>query len=729
MGESNPVEVAIIGGGCAAVTAAFELTHPDHHGKYHVTIYQLGWRLGGKGASGRGPADRIEEHGLHIWLGFYENAFRLLRECYSELDRQSGARRFADWQDAFTPTPLVGVADRSAAGAWQGWLAHFPPEPGLPGDPLAEENPFSMASYLARMASLLRTLLVACQARRVGADLGATPTAGEGGGPAAQAPPDGTPLDSVARLLKYGMLATMTGLTEAAWILEGLLGALPVYPQGVVARFLDAIATNAQRQLASLADGDDEVRRLWEVIDLVLAILRGMLRFGIAFDPRGFDAINDYECRDWLRLNGASPRSLDSAVMRGLYDLALAYEDGDFRKPRLAAGQALRGSLRMFFTYRGALFWKMRAGMGDVVFAPFYEVLKRRGVSFQFFHRLENVALVAPERLAPGERPYVEALEFDVQAEVLGGGEYQPLVDVRGLPCWPSQPDYRQLVDGDGLAAEGRDFESHWDRRCVERKTLRVVKDFDFVVLGVGIGAVPHVCSELVARDARWADMVRHGKTVATQAFQIWMREDMQALGWPHPPTTVAGFVQPFDTWADMQHLLGEESWPVPPCALAYFCCVLPDAEPPADRADGDYPARQREAVRRNAIHFLNHHIGHLWPNAVRAPGQFRWPLLIDPAEPSPAAGVAADEARFASQFWTANVNPSDRYSLCLPGSPKYRISPLDNTYDNLTIAGDWTDCGFNEGCVEAAVMSGRLAAHALAHSPPLEDIVGYDHP
>jgi hypothetical protein len=287
-------------------------------------------------------------------------------------------------------------------------------------------------------------------------------------------------------------------------------------------------------------------------------------------------------------------------------------------------------------------------------------------------------------------------LEFDVQAEVLGGGEYQPLLDVRGLPCWPSQPDYRQLVDGDRLAAEGRDFESHWDRRCVGRKTLRVVKDFDFVVLGVGIGAVPHVCSELVARDARWADMVRHGKRVATQAFQIWMRED---------------------------------SWAVPPCALAYFCCVLPDAEAPADRADGDYPARQREAVRRNAIHFLNHHIGHLWPNAVHAPGQFRWPLLIDPAEPSPAAGVAADEARFASQFWTANVNPSDRYSLCLPGSPKYRISPLDNTYDNLTIAGDWTDCGFNEGCVEAAVMSGRLAAHALAHSPPLEDIVGYDHP
>jgi predicted NAD/FAD-dependent oxidoreductase len=74
-------------------------------------------------------------------------------------------------------------------------------------------------------------------------------------------------------------------------------------------------------------------------------------------------------------------------------------------------------------------------------------------------------------------------------------------------------------------------------------------------------------------------------------------------------------------------------------------------------------------------------------------------------------------------------VNPTDRYVLALPGTLKYRISPLDNTYDNLTICGDWTDCGFNEGCVEAAVMSGRLAAHAIGKSPPLEKIIGYDHP
>src|ERR1700731_4128659 len=87
LGSRKPIEVAIIGGGCASIAAAFELTRPRHKGAYHVTIYQLGWRLGGKGASGRGPAGRIEEHGLHLWLGFYENAFRLLRECYAELGR------------------------------------------------------------------------------------------------------------------------------------------------------------------------------------------------------------------------------------------------------------------------------------------------------------------------------------------------------------------------------------------------------------------------------------------------------------------------------------------------------------------------------------------------------------------------------------------------------------------------------------------------------------------
>jgi uncharacterized protein with NAD-binding domain and iron-sulfur cluster len=199
----------------------------------------------------------------------------------------------------------------------------------------------------------------------------------------------------------------------------------------------------------------------------------------------------------------------------------------------------------------------------------------------------------------------------------------------------------------------------------------------------------------------------------------------MDELGWAHGPTVLSGFTEPFDTWADMRHLIAKESWPTAPRALAYFCSVLADGAPPGERSSADYPARQREQVRRNAVAFLNRDVAHLWPRAVRD-GEFRWELLVAPH----GDGAAGDGAsRFTSQYWTANVNPSDRYALSLPGSSAYRISPLDDTYDNLTIAGDWTSCGFNAGCVEAAVISGRLAAHALCQSPPLDEIVGFDHP
>src|SRR5262249_5706591 len=159
MGTVKPIEVAVIGGGCAAMAAAFELTRPEHEGKYHVTVYQLGWRLGGKGASGRGPANRIEEHGLHLWMGFYENAFRLLRECYGELGSDPAKCGMADWRDALVAEPLIGVVGSSSGAVGRNWMALFPPGDSLPGDPLLDYNPFTIASYMVRTTILLRTLL------------------------------------------------------------------------------------------------------------------------------------------------------------------------------------------------------------------------------------------------------------------------------------------------------------------------------------------------------------------------------------------------------------------------------------------------------------------------------------------------------------------------------------------------------------------------------------------
>lgn len=652
----------------------------------------MGWRLGGKGASGRGKHDRIEEHGLHLWMGFYENAFRLMRECYAERAADGVERRLNDWREAFTPAHDVAVVDRTRDGTWDAWLAQFPCGRGLPGDPIESGSPFTIANYLRQSASLLAALLRSAQPK------GTTPS-----------------------LSGFGQLAALGGIVEAVETLLVLLDTMA--PEPVCAaidtqtRLIESIAAVARRQLEALVDRDPALLRVWQVADIILAILRGSTVHGLAFDPRGFDALNDYDWREWLMMHGASQRSVDSGFMRGIYDLAFAFEDGDVNRPSLAAGVALRGAMRMFFTYRGALFWRMSAGMGDVVFSPLYEVLKRRGVRFEFFHRLRNVCL-SPTN-APG-LPYVDALELDVQAKIKSGGEYQPLVDVHGVPSWPAEPDYAQLANGATLQRERRMFEAHWDERRVGRKTLRVGTDFDFVVLGVSIGAIPYVASELLARSPRWADMVRHVKSVPTQALQLWVRADAAQLGWPHPPINLSGFVEPFDTWADMSHLIPEESFSEDVGSVAYFCSVLPDAIPP-DGVTEEFARAQRAKVRQNAIDFLDRDVREIWPNACNANGGFDWSLL--------AGSTARGSKAIDSQYFTANVNPSDRYVLSLPGSSRYRISPLDLTFDNLTIAGDWTASGLDSGCIESAVMSGRLAAHALSQHPPLEEIVGYDHP
>ena len=132
----NRKGIAILGGGMSALVTAFELTRDDDwRDRYGpITVYQLGWRLGGKGASApnRGKFDRIEEHGLHLFFGFYENACRVMRDCYRELGRPLGTP-LATWQDAFKGQNFI-VFEEEIDGEWQRWPIDFPERDGLPGD-------------------------------------------------------------------------------------------------------------------------------------------------------------------------------------------------------------------------------------------------------------------------------------------------------------------------------------------------------------------------------------------------------------------------------------------------------------------------------------------------------------------------------------------------------------------------------------------------------------------
>ena len=60
---AGKTKVAILGGGPAGLAAAFSLTStPEQRAKYDVTLYQQGWRVGGK-CGHRESADDGQKHG------------------------------------------------------------------------------------------------------------------------------------------------------------------------------------------------------------------------------------------------------------------------------------------------------------------------------------------------------------------------------------------------------------------------------------------------------------------------------------------------------------------------------------------------------------------------------------------------------------------------------------------------------------------------------------------
>ena len=169
------------------------------------------------------------------------------------------------------------------------------------------------------------------------------------------------------------------------------------------------------------------------------ANLFGIMVDGLLTRPEGFGAINHLDYREWLLGHGIDPEALESPILRGMYDLVFGYEDGDPARPRFSAGLGLELATKMLLGYSGALFWKMQAGMGEVIFAPLYEVLRKRGVEFRFFHRVDAL------RLSDDGRS-IAAIDVGVQAELADGVDaYDPLIRVKGLPCWPDAPLGAQL--------------------------------------------------------------------------------------------------------------------------------------------------------------------------------------------------------------------------------------------------------------------------------------------
>jgi uncharacterized protein with NAD-binding domain and iron-sulfur cluster len=691
-------KVAVLGGGAGGITAAFELTAtPELRERFEVTVYQLGWRLGGKGASGRNAAagNRIEEHGLHIWFGFYDNAFRLMRDAYQELGRPRDAP-LATLEDAFKGCDRLVLYDRQGDG-WHPFSFDMPPNFLRPGDPGGLPSFWEIAATVCGWA--LGTWR----------DLGEDRADLEAAEPAHHLTPAwfaDLAQDVASDLLRLELRGAEHLLALANRLAGARSRRTDIARAGQAGHpwFLARLLTGFRDWLWShvVADRhqtDPELRMFFTIFDTIASTVAGIVDDDVL--EHGFDAINDEEWSEWLRRHGAKEVTLGrtpaerSPVLRSVYDVAFGFPQGDIAKANVAAGTATNDLLRLLFSYRGSLMYKMQAGMGDAVFAPLYEVLRARGVHFRFFHAVTRLGLAAKD-------PRID--EIEVVPQVGNAADrYEPLIDVGGLPCWPSEPLWDRLESGDELRDAGVDFEADPNPLGRKPSQLRLGTDFDQVVLAIPVGALAPICRELMARDERFRRAIDSAVTVRTQAFQLWLEKRSEELGWAHEENSVAGcYVEPLDTYCDMSHLIPRESWGDTPAVrgIAYFCGVLDD------RA-GESAVEARRRVRDNAVEFLNRDAGALWPAASMAGHAFDWQVLAG------SDGSAGDE-RFESQYWRANVSPSERYVLTPAGSVNQRLPSNDSGFENLVLAGDWTKNGIDGGCVEAAVTSGMQAARKL---------------
>jgi uncharacterized protein with NAD-binding domain and iron-sulfur cluster len=736
-------KIAILGGGMGALAAAWQLTRtPELRDALDVTVYQQGWRLGGKGASGRdqtpGYGQRILEHGLHVWGGFYENAFAVMRECYAEARRPAGSP-LSTWYDparreasAFWPQSHITVEEQ-VGDRWVHWSVEMPDNDDLPGEGDGEEvHPWELFGMMIEVVTEVLQVSPLWQgepggkglldrlfshwssdparparsehARKVGRAL-----ANSLGAVSASAEAPGV---SLSRRIEKA-LADVGGFVEDAvspgWFLSTVLSlaksdrarAHEHAGPGALLDLLMQLHDWLARRIEKEIELTDALRRLWVIADLGLAHARGMVADGVIV--HGYEVIDHLDWSAWLKKHGASDMTLESPLVRGIYDYVFGFVEGDVKRRALEAGTAVRGLLWIILTYRGAIFWEMQSGMGDAIFAPLYEVLAARGVKFAFFHRVRSLGLSA-------DRSAVERVKIGVQATVRAGANaYAPLIGVGGAPCWPDRPRYEQLLEGERLERERVDLESAFSTwHDVREIELERGKDFDDVVLGIAIGALPALCTELAAAEPRWKAMFEAVKTVQTQAMQLWLSPDKEGLGWKGPTTVLSAYAEPYATWGDLSHLERVEAWPAGQVgSIAYFCGPLPTTTPDGDPAG--FAARAERVAKSTGRAWLDANIAHLWPSASGAHG-LDWAKLVDPQN-------RTGEARFDAQYFRANVNPSDAYVLSVPGSGKHRLEAGDTGFANLVIAGDWVKTRVNAGCIEAATLAGMAAADALVRS------------
>jgi uncharacterized protein with NAD-binding domain and iron-sulfur cluster len=448
-------KIAILGGGVSAMTAAVYLTEkPDWQQNYDITVYQLGWRLGGKGASGRNAllGERIEEHGLHVWFGAYVNSFRAIENVYNKLNRPSDMP-LSTWQQAFKPHSFV-VLQEYIENEWETWPIDFPLIEGNPADGTLDLHFWQLIELVvAWLKKFIGGLEEEVALHHKQTKLQTTKRRDRSllqhlASQVSQAFDDIE--DDVDDFFKSAhdelreIWSTPSILSQQLQRLVSLRSSdknlSDARDRLVVWYVVRKLKRWLNQEAVELLDDNPNIRRLYVCADLGIAVITGLIKDKVF--SKGFGTINNIDFKAWLAKNGANPEyTVESAPVRGFYDLVFGYVDGDFDKGDVEAGVATLAMMRIMLCYKGGVMWKMQAGMGDVIFAPIYELLKSRGVKFEFFNQVDSL-LPSTDTLG---NHVVDEIKITQQVTLVDD-DYQPFVFVKGLPCWPAKPLLDQVI-------------------------------------------------------------------------------------------------------------------------------------------------------------------------------------------------------------------------------------------------------------------------------------------
>lgn len=656
----------MLGTGLGALTTVFRLLKdPKNRERYDVTMHQIGWKMGGKAATVRNPRahHRIEEHGMHLFWGFYENTFRTVRDLYAEW-RKTGVPYFdaiTDFEPGSRPAfrHMNDVTLGQFRGArWAPQNQYYPPNDLLPGTGQPIPGLSGLLARLIRYIAERGIQILRTQTRNPAPE----PEASD------------------------GLIRDITAIV-ATWEDDD-----PAVPEETWRRALKLLEAIIALVLAIVSP------TLADMFRLGLAVVRGLVRDWRVLVEKGWTGLDDWDFRDWLVSNG-----IGEALSMPMVDFFYSniYSTG----VSIVAGTNLYMNLRGMLSYRGAICYEMQAGMAEVVIAPFYRVLSGWGVRFEFFHNVKALRLSA-------DRKSIDSIAIGRQAELKDSAlGYQPFLHLSKLPgldCFPDRPFYDQLVEGHRY----RDIDlDHYDGNPYERElVLRSGEDFDTVVLGISAGGLPYVAADLMDASPRFGDMVRALRTCNRMDLQLWLNRTAPQLGWELTPKANLNVYQPYlrsspiDTWNDFTDLLSVEGWD-----------DLPPEARPTGKAFVGGSIRDNLDHRDAAIYWLNNCPQYIWPHSIDRsntagilPGSgIDWNILHSPR------GLRG-EARIDDQYIPSIPNPSDRYVQVLRGCTRHKLRANESGFRNLYLTGDWILTPMPIGAAENAVMAGYEAANAI---------------